>query len=352
MKDFNLFSVIGGTVGGVLAFMFGGFDLILYALIALVALDYVTGVAKGFYTKTISSEIGYKGLIKKVIIFIVVAVAVILQRVLGDAIPLREVTITFFICNEGISILENAAEFIPIPQKLKDVLLQLRSSDNNDDEEKGGGDMTLEQFIGYYKVGQSYAYNGSYKGECVSLVKLYIEQVLGAAPQAIGNAKMYWLSRNGKYIKSIFKPIANTPDFVPQRGDVFVRTSGLYGHIGIVISATKSSFYTIEQNYNGCRVVKNITHTDWSSINFLRPLNQEGINSKSKTVFAKPKVWKNGSTPETVFADTAKKTKVGTLGKYETADCYAKANGMFLVSYKVDGTSDNKCGFVSYNGGC
>ncbi len=129
MKNLNLLSVLGGTIGGVLAFMFGKVDVLLYALIAFVILDYVTGLAKGFYTKTISSETGFKGLIKKFIIFVVVVVAVVLQRVLNNTIPLREVTITFFICNEGISILENAAEFVPIPQKLKDVLLQLRDTD-------------------------------------------------------------------------------------------------------------------------------------------------------------------------------------------------------------------------------
>lgn len=136
MKDVNLFSVLGGTFGGVLAFMFGGFDVLLYALIVLVVLDYATGIAKGFYTKTVSSETGFKGLLKKFIIFIVVALSVVLQRVLNNSIPLREVTITFFICNEGISILENAAEFVPVPQKLKDVLLQLRASNNvkEDDE--------------------------------------------------------------------------------------------------------------------------------------------------------------------------------------------------------------------------
>ena len=116
--------------------MFGGFDVLLYALIVLVVLDYVTGLAKGFYTKTVSSEVGFKGLIKKFIIFVVVVVAVVLQRVLNNTVPLREVTITFFICNESISILENAAEFVPIPQKLKDVLLQLRSTGDKKTKEE------------------------------------------------------------------------------------------------------------------------------------------------------------------------------------------------------------------------
>lgn len=126
MKDINLFSVIGGTAGGILTFMFGGFDAILKALAVLVILDYITGLIKAAYTKTVSSEIGFKGILKKLLIAIVVAVAVIIQHLVDDAVPLREIAIMFFICNEGISILENASEFIPIPQKLKDVLLQLR----------------------------------------------------------------------------------------------------------------------------------------------------------------------------------------------------------------------------------
>ena len=135
MKDFNIFSVLGGTLGGVFAFMFGGFDVILYSLIILVILDYITGIIKGIYTKTLSSEIGFKGLLKKILIFIVVALSVVIQRVINDSIPLREVVIVFFICNEGISILENASEFIPVPEKLRNVLLQLRNSNESEDKE-------------------------------------------------------------------------------------------------------------------------------------------------------------------------------------------------------------------------
>ena len=139
--------------------------------------------------------------------------------------------------------------------------------------------MTLDKFLTTYKVGKSYDYaNTGYKGECVSLVKCYIKDVLGVTPQAIGNAKDYWLNRNNSYIANNFTAIANTPTFVPQRGDLFVRTSGTYGHIGIVLEATTSYYYTIEQNYNGCRVVKNIKHTDRSNVKFLRPKNQKNIN--------------------------------------------------------------------------
>lgn len=125
-KIFNWFSIVGGIAGGFLCNHLGGWDVILKALVTLVILDYVTGVLKAIATKTLSSAIGFKGLIRKIIIFIVVATAVIVQSVIGDSIPLREIVIIFFVCNEGISLLENASEFIPIPDKLKDTLIQLR----------------------------------------------------------------------------------------------------------------------------------------------------------------------------------------------------------------------------------
>lgn len=134
-KWFNTVSIVGGIVGGFLCQWLGGWDVIIKALVMLVVLDYVTGVLKAIYTKTLSSEVGFKGLIRKIVIFIVIATAVIIQMVVGNVIPLREVTITFFLCNEGISLLENASEFVPIPDKLKDTLIQLR--DNKTDVKKG-----------------------------------------------------------------------------------------------------------------------------------------------------------------------------------------------------------------------
>lgn len=125
-KMFNGISIAGGIVGGFLCQWLGGWDVILKALVALVILDYITGVLKAIYTKTLSSHVGFKGLIRKIIIFIVVATAVIVQSVIGDSIPLREIVIIFFVCNEGISLLENASEFVPIPEKLKETLIQLR----------------------------------------------------------------------------------------------------------------------------------------------------------------------------------------------------------------------------------
>lgn len=135
VKMFNNVSIVGGIVGGFLCQCLGGWDVILKALVALVILDYITGVLKAICTKSLSSAVGFKGLIRKIVIFIVVATAVIVQGVIGDAIPLREIVIIFFICNEGISLLENASEFVPIPEKLKETLIQLRDK-NKDDKNK------------------------------------------------------------------------------------------------------------------------------------------------------------------------------------------------------------------------
>lgn len=135
-KIFNLSAITGGIVGGFLCKIFGGYDILLKALIVFIILDYITGVLKAIYTKTVSSQTGFKGLIRKFLILIVVVVAVTIEGVLGDAIPIREITITFFLCNEGISLLENASEFIPIPEKLKSIFIQLRDKNTHDNEEE------------------------------------------------------------------------------------------------------------------------------------------------------------------------------------------------------------------------
>lgn len=129
-KLFNVASTIVGIFGGIITSLLGGFDQILIALITLIVLDYITGVCKAIIKKKLSSAVGFKGLIKKVIILIVVAVAVVIEGVMGDAIPIREIVIMFFMCNEGISLLENASEFVPIPEKLKEILIQLRETDD------------------------------------------------------------------------------------------------------------------------------------------------------------------------------------------------------------------------------
>lgn len=128
-KLFNLISIAVGIVGGFMAKIFGGYDILLATIVLLVILDYVSGILKAIYNKKLSSAVGYKGIIKKVMIFLAIALACAIQAAIADTIPLREVTIVFFVCNEGISLLENAAAIIPIPDRLKEVLLQLRDKD-------------------------------------------------------------------------------------------------------------------------------------------------------------------------------------------------------------------------------
>ncbi len=130
-KIFNWISIVLGIVGGYISHWLGGWDVLLRTIVFLAVLDYITGLIKGIYLKKLSSEIGFKGLLKKIVMFIVIAVAFVIQELTGGTIPLREVVIMFYIANEGISLLENAAIFVPIPEKLKDVLLQLRDGEES-----------------------------------------------------------------------------------------------------------------------------------------------------------------------------------------------------------------------------
>ena len=117
-------------MGGVLGWLFGGFDSLIYALIAFVALDYVTGVLLAIREKKVSSEIGFHGICKKVMIFALVTLGhVIDQYVIGSGSSLRTMLIMFYLSNEGISIIKNASEMgVPVPDKLKGILQQLNKN--------------------------------------------------------------------------------------------------------------------------------------------------------------------------------------------------------------------------------
>ena len=133
-KIFNWKSTVIGIVGGFFAAIFGQWDSILWALLVIMVLDYLTGIIKAIYTKTMSSEIGFKGLLKKITILIIVALSNVLQQITGDNVAIREIVIMFYIANEGISVLENVAVIYPrMPQKLKDILLQLRGEDDTEE---------------------------------------------------------------------------------------------------------------------------------------------------------------------------------------------------------------------------
>ena len=126
----NLFQLFLTLLGGGLGWFFGGFDGFWYALVVLVAVDYITGVLNAILEKKLSSEIGFRGICKKLLIFLLVGVANILdQQIIGSENALRTAVIFFYSANEGISILENAAKIgLPIPKKLKETLAQIQSA--------------------------------------------------------------------------------------------------------------------------------------------------------------------------------------------------------------------------------
>lgn len=123
------FSALGGFVGWFL----GGADGFLYALLAFVIIDYITGILCAVADKTLSSEVGFKGICRKVLIFALVGIGNIVDiYVMGEAGILRTAVIFFYLSNEGVSLLENSAHLgLPIPEKLKTVLSQLHHREEN-----------------------------------------------------------------------------------------------------------------------------------------------------------------------------------------------------------------------------
>lgn len=127
------FSALGGFIGWFL----GGLDGFLYALIAFVVIDYVTGVMCAIEDKSLSSAVGFKGICRKVLIFALIGIGNLLDTyVLGEAGVLRTAVIFFYLSNEGVSLLENAAHLgLPFPDKLKNVLAQLHNRSTDNDKE-------------------------------------------------------------------------------------------------------------------------------------------------------------------------------------------------------------------------
>ena len=137
MKEFwNVIQAIFAAVGGWLGYFLGGCDGLLYALIAFVTIDYVTGVMCAVVDHKLSSEVGFKGIFKKVLIFLLVGIGHIIDtHVIGSGSVLRTAVIFFYISNEGVSLIENAAHLgLPIPEKLKTVLEQLHDRAEKEDK--------------------------------------------------------------------------------------------------------------------------------------------------------------------------------------------------------------------------
>lgn len=122
MKEFwNGVQVVFTVIGGWLGYFLGGCDGLIVALVVFVVMDYVTGVMCAIADKNLSSEVGFKGICRKVLIFILVGIANILDvQIIGTGSVLRTAIIFFYISNEGVSLLENASHLgLPVPEKLK-----------------------------------------------------------------------------------------------------------------------------------------------------------------------------------------------------------------------------------------
>lgn len=136
MKEiWNWIQVTFAAVGGWLGYFLGGWDGFLYALLTFVVIDYITGLMCAVLDKKLSSEVGFRGIFKKVLIFSLVAIGhIIYKNVIGDGFVIRTAVIFFYLSNEGISILENAVHVgLPVPQKLKDILEQLHNRSEKED---------------------------------------------------------------------------------------------------------------------------------------------------------------------------------------------------------------------------
>jgi toxin secretion/phage lysis holin len=127
--NFIEIKMIFATIGGFVGYLMGGIDTLINALIIFVVIDYITGVVGAWFTKSLSSVIGFKGIIRKIMMFTLVAVAVQLDLVLGSNNALRSATIFFLLANEGISILENLVKMdIGIPPIIKKTLEKMKEN--------------------------------------------------------------------------------------------------------------------------------------------------------------------------------------------------------------------------------
>ena len=145
MRDFSIdliwakIQIAITAIGGWLGYFLGGMDGLMIALIVLMTLDYISGVICAIIDKKLSSAVGFKGVCKKVFILMLVGVAHIIDlHVVGTGSALRGAVICFYMSNEGLSLLENAAHIgLPIPDKLRDILAQLHDKERTTDQGDG-----------------------------------------------------------------------------------------------------------------------------------------------------------------------------------------------------------------------
>lgn len=136
--DKNIFNGVIAGIATLFTYLFGAWDVALSVLVLFMILDYATGVLRGYVNKELSSDVGLKGIARKAVIFVVLIVAVSLDRLMNTGTwVFRTLVCYFYIANEGISLIENCGALgLPIPEKLQDALIQLKEGNKKDIESK------------------------------------------------------------------------------------------------------------------------------------------------------------------------------------------------------------------------
>lgn len=222
--------------------------------------------------------------------------------------------------------------------------------------------MEFYEFIAHVIAMGGIDNDGYYGMQCMDLYNYYCIKVLGTEKGETGcsYAKQIVTTENNTRFFDVYK---NTPDFIPEAGDVFVITGGKYGHVGIVTErGTLHEFKTLEQNKNGTRQLTREVrgYSVNGELYFLRPKNRANLPQMGETENTNKgeyemRVWKNGTTKEIVYQDSRCTKKIGFLNPHETAYCVAEVDGVYAIWYAVDNTwngqnNNNKIGFVKYRG--
>lgn len=136
-KAFEWIKAIVAAIGGIAVYLWGPWDSLCMTLVAFVAIDYITGVTKAAILKKLDSSAGFRGLLKKLFIFALVALATMIDRIIPEANnAIRSAVMLFYIANEGLSILENAGEMgLPLPKTLKNAIMKLAGSGQSDSKD-------------------------------------------------------------------------------------------------------------------------------------------------------------------------------------------------------------------------
>ena len=130
MKE-DIFCAVFASFGTFLIYLFGGFDVAMQSLLIAIVLDYVSGLIKAYNNKVFSSKIGFRGIVKKLGVLVLVMIAVVVDRITGESGAIRTLIIYYFVANEGLSIIENLGEAgLPIPKVLKNALKNLKKEND------------------------------------------------------------------------------------------------------------------------------------------------------------------------------------------------------------------------------